>query len=133
MPAHPRTGLGPARDVDGERLPGPLHDFPAPEDLVGGGDATAASDPDRPDFGPLAGSAGRRRAPRTALPVAAPPALLPLLERALGRPESTPRPAAPGERAGITADEEGNRTLCHPGGTLRTRSFHKPTRTVRTG
>ena len=104
----------------------------APEDLVRGGDVAAAFDTDRLAFDPLAGSFGLRRAPRTALPVDAPPALRPLLERALAREEFALRPPTPDERARITADEAGNLTLRHPGGTLHTRSFHELTRTVRT-
>src|SRR5690606_40941616 len=100
--------------------------------LVRGGDVAAAFDTDRLAFDPLAGSFGLRRAPRTALPVDAPPALRPLLERALAREEFVLRPPTPDERARITADEAGNLTLRHPGGTLHTRSFHELTRTVRT-
>ncbi|MER6998849.1 ABC transporter ATP-binding protein [Streptomyces sp. NPDC000410] len=105
----------------------------APEDLIRDGAVAAAFDADHLAFDPLSGSFGLRRAARATLTVDAPPALRPLLERALAREGLAARHPTPGEDAQVSADEEGKLTLRGAGDAVAApRSFHELTRTVRT-
>lgn len=105
----------------------------APEDLIRSGAVGGAFDADHLAFDPASGSFGLRRTARAGVSVDAPPAVLPLLERALAREGLAV--VDPGDRAAagrVSCDAEDRITVHGPGGDLvRTRSFQELTRAVR--
>jgi iron complex transport system ATP-binding protein len=103
----------------------------APEDLIRTGAVAGAFDADHLAFDPLSGSFGLRRASRATVTVDAPPALRPLLERALAREDLAVQLADAGDEAQVSADQDGNLTLRRAETVLCTRSFHELARAVR--
>lgn len=104
----------------------------APEDLIRSGAVAGAFDAEHLAFDPVSGSFGLRRTARATVAVDAPPALFPLLERALAREGLTVTQSGRGERGQVSADEEGGLTLRGPDSrVVRTDSFHELARTVR--
>ncbi|WP_450169689.1 ABC transporter ATP-binding protein [Streptomyces chengmaiensis] len=100
----------------------------APEDLIARGAVAAAFDAEHLAFDAASGSFGLRRPARATVAMDAPPALRPLLERALAREDLA---TGDGDTL-VTAGSDGTLTVRGRGRTVRTRSFQELTREVRT-
>ncbi|MBB1254235.1 ABC transporter ATP-binding protein [Streptomyces sp. OF3] len=103
----------------------------APEDLIRSGAVADTFDADHLAFDAHTGTFGLRRPVREEVPATAPPALLPLLERALAREGLAVRAPRTDERPRIQCEASGRFTLRTADGARHPAGFHELAREVR--